>query len=107
MWPYEDKYVEYVEKSGSFYAKTLEHTDTPIKPFIKIEAAFQPSLGSHVRREVMLMQRILNPEQLLSLLTTEIPKEMRAPGTWMHDALQLRDQWESKLLRTSAWSPLY
>ena len=51
--------------------------------------------------------RHLNPEQLLSLLTTEIPKEMRAPGTWMHDALQLRDQWESKLLRTSAWSPLY
>jgi len=107
MWPYEDKYVEYVEKSGSFYAKTLEHTDTEVMPFIKIEAAFQPSLGSHVRREVMLMQRILNPEQLLSLLTTEIPKEMRAPGTWMHDALQLRDQWESKLLRTSAWSPLY
>jgi hypothetical protein len=30
---------------------------------------------------------------------------MRAPGTWMHDALQLRDRWESKLLRTTTWSP--
>jgi hypothetical protein len=33
--------------------------------------------------------------------------EMRRPGTWMHEALQLRDQWESKLLRTSSWSPLF
>jgi hypothetical protein len=30
---------------------------------------------------------------------------MRAPGTWMHDALSLRDRWESKLLRTATWSP--
>jgi hypothetical protein len=43
---------------------------------------------------------------LLGLLTTDIPEEMRAPGTWMHDALALRDRWESKLLRTSPWSPL-
>jgi hypothetical protein len=25
----------------------------------------------------------------------------------MFDALNYRDQWESRLLRTSAWSPLY
>ena len=25
----------------------------------------------------------------------------------MYDALEYRDQWESRLLRTSAWSPLY
>jgi hypothetical protein len=25
----------------------------------------------------------------------------------MFDALKYRDQWESRLLRTSAWSPLY
>jgi hypothetical protein len=31
---------------------------------------------------------------------------MKAPGTWMHDALEVRDQWVSRLLRTSAWSPL-
>jgi hypothetical protein len=51
------------------------------------------------------MQRILDPDRLLGLLTTDIPAEMRAPGTWMHDALQLRDRWESKLLRTATWSP--
>lgn len=72
-----------------------------------IQAAFQPALGSHLHREVILMQRIQQPEQLLTLLRTRIPREFRAPGTWMHDALELRDQWTSRLLRTSAWSPLH
>jgi hypothetical protein len=56
---------------------------------------------------VILMQRISRPEALLDLLRTHIPAEYRAPGTWMHDALDLRDQWTSRLLRTSEWSPLY
>jgi hypothetical protein len=29
------------------------------------------------------------------------------PGTYMFEVLRYRDQWESRLLRTSAWSPLY
>jgi hypothetical protein len=74
---------------------------------LTIQAAFQPVLGSHLRREVALMQRIRQPEALLHLLRTEIPPEYRAPGSWMHDALELRDQWASRLLRTSSWSPLY
>ena len=74
---------------------------------LTIQAAFQPALGSHLRREVILMQRISRPEALLELLRTQIPAEYRAPGTWMHDALDLRDQWTSRLLRTSSWSPLY
>jgi hypothetical protein len=107
MWPVEGKYAEYVEKSGSFYAKTLvEQRDATNPPFLRIEAGFQPAFGGGVRREVTLMQRILDQDRLLGLLTSDIPPEMRAPGTWMHDALQLRDQWESKLLRTSTWSPL-
>jgi hypothetical protein len=44
---------------------------------------------------------------LLELLRSHIPPEHRAPGTWMHDALDLRDQWTSRLLRTCSWSPLY
>jgi hypothetical protein len=24
---------------------------------------------------------------------------------WMHDALDLRDRWESRLLRAARWSP--
>jgi hypothetical protein len=40
-------------------------------------------------------------------LTREIPDEYKVSGRWMVDALGLRDQWQSRLLRTSNWSPLY
>ncbi|WP_231117880.1 hypothetical protein [Mycobacterium colombiense] len=48
-----------------------------------------------------------NYAALVHLLTNEIPPEHRAPGSYMFDALKFRDQWESRLLRTSDWSPLY
>ena len=103
MWPYQDKFEEYIDRCGDVYARSLQRPSA----MLTIQAAFQPALGSHLRREVSLMQRIQRPEQLLELLRTHIPPEYRAPGTWMHDALDLRDQWTSRLLRTSAWSPLY
>ena len=102
MWPYEDKFGEYIDRCGEVYSKSLDRPN----PLLTIEAAFQPALGSHLHREVALMQRIHDPDALLKLLQTEIPSEYRAPGTWMHDALELRDQWTSRLLRTSSWSPL-
>jgi hypothetical protein len=103
MWPYEDKFEEYIVRCGEVYARSLEQPSS----MLKMHAAFQPALGSHVRREVILMQQISRPEALLDLLRTQIPAEYRAPGTWMHDALDLRDQWTSRLLRTAEWSPLY
>ncbi len=103
MWPYQDKFEEYIDRCGDVYAKSLQRPSS----MLTIQAAFQPALGSHLRREVTLMQRIHQPEQLLDLLRSHIPAEYRAPGTWMHDALDLRDQWTSRLLRTSSWSPLY
>ena len=103
MWPFEDKFGEYIDRCGEVYAKGL---DRPAS-MLTIQAAFQPALGSHLRREVVLMQRIHQPEALLNLLRTEIPPDYRAPGSWMYDALDLRDQWASRLLRTSSWSPLY
>ena len=41
------------------------------------------------------------------LLSHDFPPEHRRPGSYMYDALEFRDQWESRLLRTSSWSPLY
>jgi hypothetical protein len=105
MWPFEGKLLDYIDASGSVYAASLEHRDSGAPRFLEIEAGFQPAFGSHTKREVTLMQRILDPDRLLGLLTTDIPAEMRAPGTWMHDALVLRDRWESRLLRGAAWSP--
>jgi hypothetical protein len=103
VWPYQDKFGAYLERCGEVYSKSLDRPGS----MLTIEAAFQPALGSHLRREVTLMQRIRRPEALLNLLRTEIPAEYRAPGSWMHDALELRDQWTSRLLRTSSWSPLF
>jgi hypothetical protein len=73
----------------------------------EFEAAFQPALGSCPRHEVALMQRIHDPNALQKLLQNEIPPQYRGPGTWMHEALDLRDEWTSRLLRTSSWSPLH
>ncbi len=95
---------DYIEACGNVYSKSLHSEGAP---FISIELGMQPAFSSHVRGEVVLMQKIHNLDQLHGLLTSELPPEHRGPGTWMHDALQVRDQWESKLLRTSAWSPLW
>jgi hypothetical protein len=103
MWPYPDKFGEYIDRCGEVYSKSLDRPN----PLLTIEAAFQPALGSQRRREVALMQRIHDPQALLKLLQTEIPPEYRGPGTWMYDALELRDRWTSRLLRTSSWSPLH
>ncbi len=103
MWPYDGKYLDYVEACGKVYSRSIEHEDR----FITIESAVSPAWGSQVRGEVTLMQRIHDLSRLGQLLSREIPPAYRAPGTWMYDALEVRDQWESKLLRTSTWSPLY
>ena len=44
---------------------------------------------------------------LRPLLMSEVPARFKEPGTWMNDALALRDRWESRLLRSVDWSPWY
>ena len=105
MWPYVGKLQEYIEMSGSILSKNLGFARSV--PFLSIEIALQPAFGTHVRGEVMLMQKIHDLDRLEHLLTREASPKSRAPGTWMHDALVVRDQWESRLLRTSYWSPLH
>lgn len=74
---------------------------------LDIQAVFRVAHGTGRRKEAILMQRITDHQGLLALLTSEVPGAYRAPGTFMYEALAYRDRWESKLLRTSAWSPLY
>jgi hypothetical protein len=74
---------------------------------LDIQAVFQGAFGSGHHKEAILMQKIVSDEGLLHLLTTETPPEMKEPGQFMHEALSFRDRWESKLLRTSSWSPLH
>jgi len=84
-----EKYAPFLAKSG----------------FLSMEAAFRPAYGTHRRAELVLMQKVLDHGRLAQLFTTEIPSERRGPGTWVHDALDVWDRWESRLLRTAAWSP--
>jgi hypothetical protein len=98
---------EYLEAARSHYAPSLEEGRHSGRALLDLQAVFQSAWGAGRRREVVLWQKVIEPQRINALLTTEIPYEHRAPGTWMHDALRVRDDWESRLLRTASWSPLY
>ena len=74
---------------------------------LEIQACFQVAHGTHRRREAVLWQKVVNHQALLLLLTSDTPPEHRGEGSYMREALAYRDDWESRLLRTSAWSPLF
>ncbi len=80
----------------------------PDRKLLDIQACFQVAHGSGVRPEAILMQRIMSFSTLGGLLTSvEEYDPTTWPGSYMAKGLELRDQWESKLLRTSKWSPLW
>jgi hypothetical protein len=80
----------------------------PDRKLLDIQACFQVAHGSGIRPEAILMQKIMNFSTLGHLLTSvEEYDPTTWPGSYMAKGLELRDQWESKLLRTSAWSPLH
>jgi hypothetical protein len=103
--PYEGRLDEYIERSGSHYAREMKRADRAL--LLSVDASFRTAFGSHRRREIVLWQKVVQTRGLVPLLTREVPDEYKQPGTWMHDALALRDRWESKLLRTASWSPWY
>jgi hypothetical protein len=106
-WPYPGGLQAYLEKAGTLYDSTLAESKEGGRSIIALEAAYQPVYGSHRTTEVILWQRVVNHKALLYLLANDLPASATAPGTWMHDALAVRDQWESRILRSASWSPLY
>jgi len=103
-WPYEAKLDTYLEKARTHYAPSLEQRSE--RSLLTLLGVFQAALGAPRRREVILWHRVDFPERLPALFTRELPAQVKGPGTWMHDALEVRDDWESRLLRSAAWSPL-
>lgn len=103
-WPHEAMLDDYLAAARDHYAPSLEEHDS--RSLLQLEAVFQAALGAPRRREVVLWQRVVHPERLVGLFTRDLPSEVKQPGTWMHDALRVRDDWESRLLRTTTWSPL-
>jgi hypothetical protein len=100
-WPHKPL-DDYTTFWGEVYAPLMERSS-----LLRIEACFQTAHGAGRRPESILFQKVVSHDGLLRLLETETRPELTQPGSFMHDALQVRDQWESRLLRTSAWSPLY
>jgi hypothetical protein len=105
-WPHRGKYEEYLAKAGTVYVELLQKAAEAGRNLLDLVAAFSPRWGSGHRREIVLWQRVGQPQGLLPLFRHEVPAVYKQPGTWMHDALEVRDQWESRLLRAASWSPL-
>jgi len=95
---------DYISFWGESYHRPMQSRDPGVR-LLEVEAAFQAAFGTGRRREAVLWQKILDDHRLLDLLTNDTAPQHKAPGTFMHEALAYRDQWESKLLRTSRWSP--
>jgi len=105
VWPYEGGLERYVERAGAHYAREMETHKETGRALLEVLGGFRTAHGTGLRREIVLWQKIVQPRMLEPLLTREVPAEYRKPGTWMHDGLEVRDRWESKLLRTVPWSP--
>jgi hypothetical protein len=106
VWPRAEKLEEYVERSGAHYAEEMAGHERAGHAMLQVQAGFRTVFGSGRRREIVLWQKVVDPRLVLGLLTHEVPAALKAPGTWMKDALGLRDQWQSRLLRTTRWSPM-
>jgi hypothetical protein len=104
-WPHAplDDYVAFWDEE---YWRVMREV-APADMLLDIVACFQVSHGSGIRPEAILLQKVMNFSILGGLLTNaEKPDPTTWPGSYMAKGLEVRDQWESKLLRTSAWSPL-
>jgi hypothetical protein len=106
-WPFPGGLQAYLAKAGTLYDHTLSSQKEEGTGMIELEAAFQPVYGTHQTTEVILWQRVVNPKAVMWMLGHDLPPEASAPGTWLHDALEVRDRWESRLLRSASWSPLH
>lgn len=104
-WPY-SSLDDYIKMWDEIYSRPMSQAPSNMR-ILDIQACFQVAHGSYQRREAMLWQKISSLDALMHLLTNELGPEQRKPGTYMVDALKYRDQWQSRLLRTTAWSPLF
>jgi hypothetical protein len=98
-WPFAGRLDDYVEALGRVF-----HPQTRRSQMIAIEACWRTCPGTGRGDEVVLLQRILDWEAFARLLAGG--ESTRQRGGWMEEGLKYRDRWESKLLRTAAWSPV-
>jgi hypothetical protein len=105
-WPHPGHLSAYLERASTLYLETLQKAKDVGRGLLDLVGVFVPAFGAGPEREVVLWQRIAQPDGLLPLLSREVPAAYQGPGTWMREALEVRDRWESRLLRVASWSPL-
>lgn len=103
-WPYAplDDYTEFW--NTGYYVPMTQG-----KFWYEVTASFQPAFGTGLRPEAILWQRLFDDVELMKLYAEgdETAEKSPTPGSFIDQALQYRDQWESKLLRIPPWSPLF
>jgi hypothetical protein len=104
MWPFPGKLRPYVEATGAVYRPSLAGADARVHMRVALGLETMPGAGRSP--EVTLLQQLSSLPRLIALLTEDLPAEVTGPGSWMDEALDLRDRWRSRLLRTAPWSPL-
>lgn len=96
---------DYIDLWNEDYWAIMQQSP-PEHRLLDVVACFQVAHGTGLRPEAILMQKVLHAQMLGHLLTdTREYDPSTWPGSYMAKGLELRDQWESKLLRTSRWSP--
>ncbi len=104
MWPFPGKLGAYIEAAGAIYRRSLAAEGSQMQ--MSVALALQTTPGAGRYPEVTLFQKLSSIPRLIRLLTSDSPTEVTGPGSWMATALELRDQWQSRLLRSAPWSPL-
>jgi hypothetical protein len=98
-WPFPGRLDDYVDALGSIY-----HPQVRQSGMISVEACWRVAPGTGRQHEAVLLQKILDWPRFTELLARGEQGAQRSG--WMTAGLRYRDRWESKLLRTTAWSPL-
>jgi len=79
-------------------------TDTELLDVV-LWAGLEPVAGPVP--EQMNISRIQRTDAVVKLITDEFPRDIKKLGSWMFDALKVRDHWTTRLARCASWSPLY
>jgi hypothetical protein len=83
------------------FMKMLEMEALPMVTW----GGFETVAGGGRIPESLMITHIKQARAMAELLAHGNPRVPAEPGTWMADALKLRDTWISRLVRSLAWSP--
>jgi hypothetical protein len=73
---------------------------------IVIWAGLETVAGGGPVPETLNISHVRDAGAVTKLLAFEAPRENKQLGSWMYDALKLRDTWTTRLVRSLTWSPL-